>query len=132
MINTLRSVIGDDKKWFVDLKDFYQHFQYQNIMTEDVVKWWNERTGMKLTPFFDQYLRHKDIPTLDLKFESGKALYRWKADEAGFAMPIRIGDAQHWTTVTPLTNEWKSMPWSGTKDSFAVATELYYVHVSKE
>jgi aminopeptidase N len=132
MINTLRSVIDDDKKWFADLKDFYQHFKYQNIMTEDVVAWWNARSGMNLTPFFDQYLRHKDIPTLELKFEPGKVEYRWKADEPGFAMPIKAGDAEHWTVVKPVTMAWKTMPWTGSKDSFAVATDLYYVNVSKE
>jgi len=132
MINTLRSVIDDDKKWFTDLKDFYQHFKYQNIMTEDVEKWWNDQTGMNLTPFFDEYLRHKDIPTLELKFEPGKVEYRWKADEGEFAMPIEVGYPQHWTLVKPVTEEWKQMPWTGTKESFAVATDLYYVNVSKE
>ena len=132
MINTLRSVIDDEKKGFADIHDFYQHFKYQNIMTEDVVKWWNERTGMNLTPFFDEYLRHKDIPTLELKFASGKVEYRWKADETAFAMPIKVGDAQHWTLVQPVTTEWKSVPWTGSKESFAVATDLYYVNVSKE
>jgi aminopeptidase N len=132
MINTLRGVIDDDVKWFADLKDFYQHFQYQNIMTEDVVAWWNQRAGMSLTPFFDQYLRHKDIPVLELEFEPGKVEYRWRADEAAFAMPIEAGDAQHWTLLKPVTTEWKSMPWAGTKESFAVASDLYYVNVVKE
>ena len=58
--------------------------------------------------------------------------YRWKADEAGFAMPIKVGDPQHWTVVTPVTAEWKTMAWTGTKDEFKVATDLYYVDVSKE
>jgi aminopeptidase N len=132
MINTLRSVIDDDAKWFADLHDFYQHFKYQNIMTEDVVKWWNERTGMDLTPFFDEYLRHKGLPSLELKFEPGKVMYRWKADEAGFAMPIEVGDPQHWTRVKPVTAEWKTMPWAGTKESFAVDADFYYVNVVKE
>ena len=36
-INTLRSVVNDDARWWALLHDFYQHFKYQNIMTEDVV-----------------------------------------------------------------------------------------------
>ncbi|QMV20189.1 M1 family peptidase [Granulicella sp. 5B5] len=139
MLNTLRSVIGDDKKWFADIHDFYQHFKYQTIMTEDVVSWWNQRAGtgnggMDLTPFFNQYLRHKDIPTLELRFGSapGQVEYRWKADEPAFAMPIEVGDPQHWTKVKPVTTEWKSMPWAGTPQSFQVATDLYYVNVVKE
>jgi len=34
MINTLRSVVNDDAKWQTLLHGFYQHFKYQNIMTE--------------------------------------------------------------------------------------------------
>ena len=131
MINTLRTLVGDDAKWFADIHDFYQHFKYQNIMTEDVVKWWNERTGMDLTAFFDEYLRHAAIPVLELKFDDGQVRYRWKADEPGFAMPVRVGDAAHWTTVTPVVGEWKVMPWTGTKDAFAVDSDHYYVGVDR-
>ena len=35
-INTLRSVVNDEKWWEL-LHEFFQHFKYQNIMTEDVV-----------------------------------------------------------------------------------------------
>ena len=31
-------------------------------MTEDVVAYFNRKTGMNLTPIFDQYLRHAAIP----------------------------------------------------------------------
>ena len=31
------------------LRDFYQHFKYQNIMTEDVVQYFNRETGKNLT-----------------------------------------------------------------------------------
>ncbi len=134
MLNTLRSVIGDDSKWFADVHDFYQQFKYKNIMTEDVVAWWNARTGMNLTPFFDAYLRHAAIPVLELKFDAAKGSvgYRWKTDEAGFAMSIAVGDAAHWSIVTPGTTEWKSMAWSGIAEDFKVATDLYYVDVVKE
>jgi aminopeptidase N len=138
MLNTLRSVIGDDTKWFADIKAFYQAYKYQTIMTEEVVAWWNARTGMDLTPFFNQYLRHKDLPVLELKFErpkdtGAKAIvsYRWKAEESGFAMPIEVGDPQHWTLVKP-TAEWRTMPWNATPESFQIAADLYYVNVVKE
>jgi aminopeptidase N len=129
MLNTLRSVIDDDAKWFADIHDFYQHFKYQNIMTEDVVAWWNQRTGMNLTPFFNEYLRHAALPVLELKFDraKGTVAYRWSADEAGFAMPIKIGDREHLTLVTPVMTEWKTMPWTADPDTLDVPHELYYV-----
>ena len=129
MLNTLRSVLDDDAKWFADIHDFYQHFKYQNIMTEDVVAWWNQRTGMNLTPFFNEYLRHAALPMLELKFDraKGTVAYRWSADEAGFAMPIKIGEREHLMLVTPVTTEWKTMPWTADPDTLEVPHDLYYV-----
>ena len=66
-LNTLRSIVNDDDRWFSLIHDFYQHFKYQNIMTEDVVAYMNQKTGLNLTPVFDQYLRHTAIPKLELK-----------------------------------------------------------------
>ena len=34
-LNTLRSAIDDDKKWFSLIRGFYQKYKYHNIMTED-------------------------------------------------------------------------------------------------
>ena len=133
-LNTLRSVVNDDARWWTLLHDFYQHFKYQNIMTEDIVQYFNQQTGMNLTPIFDQYLRHAAIPTLELKFDDAKATvaYRWKADEPAFAMPIRVGAKDHWQIIQPTTANWQTIPTSLKKDDFAVATDLYYVDVSKQ
>jgi aminopeptidase N len=129
-IHTLRSIVDDDKKWWALLRDFYQHFKYQNIMTEDIVAFFNRKTGRNLTPIFDQYLRHTAIPVLELKFSDGAVAYRWKADETKFAMPVKVGTKNYWQTILPTT-EWKTMKTALGKDEFAVATDLYFVEVSK-
>jgi aminopeptidase N len=133
MINTLRSVVNDDAKWWALLHDFYQHFKYQNIMTEDVVAWFNLHTGMNLTPIFDQYLRHVAIPRLELLFGEapGMVMYKWDADEDSFAMPVRVGMPEHWQIIHPTT-KWQSMQTPLSKDDFKVATDLYYVDVNKQ
>src|ERR1700738_4992244 len=102
-LNTLRSIVDDDKKWWALLHDFYQHFKYQNIMTEDIVAYFNRKTGKNLTPIFDQYLRHTAIPILELKFSDGTVSYRWKADEPKFAMPVRVGTKDNWQIISPTT-----------------------------
>jgi aminopeptidase N len=132
-INTLRSIVNNDNRWWKLLHNFYQHFKYQNVMTEDVVDYFNQQTGMNLTPIFDQYLRHTAIPTLELKFDnsSGTVSYRWKADEPVFQMPVRVGKKDNWQIIH-ATTDWGTMPTSLQKDEFEVATDLYYVNVSKE
>ena len=131
-INTLRSIVNDDARWWALLHDFYQHLKYRNIMTEDVVEYFNQKTAMNLTPIFDEYLRHAALPVLELKFEeaAGAVSYRWKADEPAFAMPVRVGAKDQWQIVRP-TSEWQTMKTPLGKDQFEVATDLYYVNVSR-
>src|SRR5688500_17323021 len=130
-LHTLRSVVGDDLKWFKLIRDVYDQFKYKNNMTEEIVAFVNKQLGQDLTPIFDQYLRRSALPVLELTFNDAEKLvwYRWKADERGFAMPIRVGDPTRWQTIQPAA-DWKSMPWSGSKESFQVATDLYYVNVA--
>jgi aminopeptidase N len=133
MLNTLRSVINDDQRWFQLIRDLYQHFAYQNIMTEDVVVWFSQQTKLNLTPIFNQYLRHTSIPLLELKFDPAAATvtYRWKADEPDFAMPVRVGDSADWQTIHPTT-DWQTMKTTLTPAAFAVDTDHFYIDVSRE
>ena len=132
-LNTLRSVVNDDRRWWALVHDFYQHFKYQTILTEDVVQYFNRWLGMDLTPIFDQYLRHAALPVLELKFDDarGTVAYRWRADVAGFSMPVRVGTKDHWQIIQP-TAEWKTIKSPASRADFAVATDLYYVDVVKQ
>ncbi len=131
-LQTLRAVVNDDKAWWKLMRDTYQEFKYRNIMTEDMVRFFNQETGKNWTPIFDQYLRHAALPTLELQFDeaAGTVSYRWKADEKDFAMPIRVGKAGAWQTIQPTT-EWKKLSTPLKPGEFEVATDLYYVNVSR-
>jgi aminopeptidase N len=132
-LNTLRSVIDNDARWWTLIHDFYQHFKYRNIMTEDVVQYFNQQTGMNLTPIFDQYLRHPALPVLELKWNEseGTVAYRWKAGEPAFQMPVRVGTRDNHGQILRPTAEWQTWKTPLKKDEFEVATDLYYVTVSK-
>jgi aminopeptidase N len=131
-LNTLRSVVDDDARWWMAVRAFYQTFKYQNIMTEDVVAFFNTQLGRDLTPIFDQYLRRAELPVLELTFQpDGMLAYRWKADERAFAMPVRIGSGGTWSVIQPTTS-WQVMPSQLRKDTVEVATDRYYVEVNTE
>src|SRR5580698_3105884 len=129
-INTLRSIVDDDKRWFALLHGFFQHFKYKNILTEDVVAYFNQKTGVNLTPVFDQYLKRTALPVLELKFDeaAGTVAYRWKADETGFAMPVKTGNRDAWQTIHPTT-EWQTMKTPLGMSAFDVAANLYFITV---
>jgi aminopeptidase N len=131
-LHTLRGVVNDDETWWKLIRDFYQASKYKNIMTEDVVAFFNARLKRDLTPIFDQYLRRTAVPTLELDFATtpGSVRYRWKADESGFNMPIKAGTPEKWQVITPTT-EWQTMTTRLSKEEFQVATDFYYVLVAK-
>ena len=139
MIATLRSVLGigqpepaADTRWFSLIRAFYDRFKYKTTSTVEVVGWWNDATHQDLTPFFDQYLRHAAIPTLELNFNplDGTVAYKWRADEPGFQMPVAAGDPQHWSTLHP-TASWQTLKTPLSREDFQVATDLFYIKVSK-
>jgi hypothetical protein len=45
-------------------------------------------------------------------------------------MPIRVGQKGAWQTIRP-TGEWQTMKTPLAKETFEVATDLYYVNVMK-
>ena len=140
-LHTLRSVVDDDKKWWKFLRDIYQEFKYRNIMTEEMVHFFNKQlgpstalgAGQDFTVLFDQYLRRTAPPTLELAFneKEGTVAYRWNTDERAFAMPVKVGDPKKWTTIRPTT-DWQLMKAPMPKESFEVATDLYYINVLKQ
>jgi aminopeptidase N len=131
-LHTLRSIVNDDDKWFKLLREVYQRFKYHNILTEDLVQFFNARLGQDLTPVFDQYLRHAALPTLELVFNEPERTfaYRWKTDERGFAMPIDVTAAGNSWRLRPTT-DWAVMANSAAPDAFEVATDRFYVNVLK-
>ncbi len=131
-LHTLRNVVDDDAKWWTLVRGVYDTFKYKNIMTEDMVAFFNRETGRNLTPVFDQYLRHTALPVLELKAGTtpGTIDYRWQADVAAFNMPVKVGAPEQWMTIRPTT-AWATMKSTQSLDALQVATDLFYVIVSR-
>jgi aminopeptidase N len=109
MLNTLRHVINDDAKWWDLILNYSLTYKKDIIDTETVINYFNTKSGMNLTPIFDQYLRYKNIPKLEVKLKKNKLEYRWVTDVKNFAMPVgllinekplRLNATNDWQTVT--------------------------------
>ena len=105
MLNTIRSIINDDPKWWAILLKYSQTYRHQIIDTKTVIDFFNTESGINLTPVFNQYLRYRTIPTLQLKKEKGKLSYRWKTEEPNFSMPIDININNKLIRLLP-SNTW--------------------------
>ena len=130
-INTLRSIVDDDARWWALVRGFYDRFKYRTISTADVLAFFNESGGRDFTAIFEQYLRHAALPALELRFdETARTVsYRWRADAPGFAMPVRVGARHNWTLIQP-TSEWQTMVLPVPRRDFEVAADLYFIDVS--
>ncbi len=132
MLNTLRSAVNDDAKWFSTLHDVATHFAYKNILTEELVAYMNQRLGLDYTPVFNAYLKYTAIPDLELRYNdaAGTVDYRWDSPVANLNLPVRVGDAARWTTVQPKVGAWQTMP--GNRATFAVDTDDFFIRVVQD
>lgn len=134
MLNTLRHVVNDDNKWFSILRGLAQNFKYQTIDASDVFNFINNRCGKDYTRFFDQYLKHKNLPLLEVKLAQGKkdltCSYRWKSDVTGFDMPIKVTTAKNKFSFIYPTASFQKMQLKDMKpDDFRIAEKQFFVDV---
>lgn len=136
MLNTLRSAVNDDAKWWAALHNVATHFAYKNILTEELVAYMNQQLGKDYTPVFNAYLKYTSLPVLQLRYHdgvggaTGTVDYKWDTPVADFNLPVRVGDPAHWTTVQPKVGEWQTMP--GDRATFAVDTKDFYLRVVQD
>ncbi|MDV6168542.1 M1 family metallopeptidase [Flavobacterium sp. DG1-102-2] len=108
LLNTLRHVVNDDAKWWDMILNYSLMYKKGIIDTETVVDYFNQKTGMDLTSVFNQYLRYKNIPILQLKLSGGSLEYRWLTDVKSFKMPVGI-TIQGKEIRLNATNDWQTV-----------------------
>jgi len=113
MIATLRESINNDSLFFSLLRGIQLKYRYQSINTSDIISYFNKGTGTDYTYLFDQYLRYGAIPKLVISMnKSGEDLilqFKWNANVAKFALPVKIILADEKEIVIHPTTEWKSI-----------------------
>lgn len=110
MLNTIRSVIDNDEKWYAMLSKFSNTFRHKIIDTKTVVDFFNQESGLTLTPIFDQYLRYIDIPVFEYRIRKKRLEFRWKTDIVNFSMPLDINIKGKKIRLHP-TSAWQK--WNG-------------------
>ncbi|MHA4894400.1 M1 family metallopeptidase [Pedobacter sp. PWIIR3] len=110
VIHTLRQLIGNDEKFRGLLRGLNKTFYHQTVTTNQVESYISKFTGLKLTKFFDQYLRTSEVPVLEYNIDpAGKLAYRWVTEVQGFDMPLKVTLKDGtFSTIYP-TNKWQSI-----------------------
>jgi aminopeptidase N len=133
MLHAIRTALNDDEKWRQMLRGLGSTFYHQTVTTEQIVAYINQQTGRDFTAVFNQYLRHTGLPTLELRFEQGRTLARWIADERAFDLPVRVrSKGGNYQLIKPTTT-FQPIEVSGlAKDNVEVDTLNSYIGVLVE
>lgn len=111
MLHSLRHIIQNDSLWFKWLHSFGFKFGLTPIFGDQVIQYANQFFGKNFTPFFHQYLRHREWPVVEWRWSKiNQAIeYRWNCSEKAFSYPLAILIDGKETHCQP-TAEWQSMP----------------------
>ncbi len=90
MLHTLRHAIHDTAKWRKILRGLNDEFWHSTVNTARFEAYISEQADYDFGPFFDQYLRTKEIPILKyVSSETGVALW-FENTVQGFHIPVGV------------------------------------------
>ena len=75
MLHTLRQIVNNDEKWRSILRGLNLVFYHQTVTTQQIENYLSKHIGIKLKPFFDQYLRTVLIPKFEYQIKGKQFLY---------------------------------------------------------
>ena len=126
MLNTLRTVVGDDMKWRGLLRGMNEHFRHQTIDSAEMEDYISTFLDIDCQSFFDQYLRTANIPVFDYYIEDGVLYYCWSDCVADFDMPVDILVGDDAMRLTPDAKTWQSIVFDTDE---LIIDENYYIEV---
>ena len=134
ILHTLRHAVPESHDWQKYLQSIYSEFAMSHAETSDIVNFTNGYFNQNFTPFFDQYLRHQDIPVFEyrwIKAAGKKAIeYRWNCHETGFDMPFYLIDGDQKIQLQPTT-EWQTFESKGLSTELNFPTDLFLVDIEE-
>ena len=126
MLHTIRTIYGNDSLFRMMLRKMNATFYHQTVTTQQIEQFISAELGMDLSKVFDQYLREKNPPTLQVNYGKKKVKFRWINCVEGFDMPIMSGKQK-----LACTSKWGSYA-IGQDDSFDLNPNLYILKKEKK
>lgn len=121
MLHTIRTLTANDSVFRMMLRKMNAVFYHQTVTTQQIEAFMSAELGMDLSLIFNQYLRAKKPPTLQLKYKKNKVKYRWINCVEGFNMPIMNGKQK-----LSCTGKWSNTG----NGSFELNPNLYVLIIS--
>lgn len=138
ILNTFRSVLGNDELWWRLIKNISDTtFKIKNTDANELLRHINRFTGYDFTAMFNQYFRYANIPTFvytlkKLKGNSYELKYRWQTDVPNFTMPVFVKFGGDKNDKLNCTNAEQTIKVKlSSPDKFVVNEDLTYINVQK-
>jgi len=128
LLNTLRHIINDDQKWWKILLKYSETYRHKIIDTQTVISFFNAESGQNLTPVFNQYLQHTNIPELIVEKEKKGIRFKWKTDVPDFKMPVVFKDNDKEVRLE-ATNDWTSYKLKKADEPVKFDTSIFFIKV---
>lgn len=126
VVHTLRQWVNNDEKFKKLIRGLNNEFYHQTVTSNDIENYISKFLNLDLESFFNQYLRTKNIPVLEIKTIDNQVFYRWNNVLDNFEMPVKIKNSDSW--IYPTT-EWKvykdSLNNLKPDDNFYISTEIH-------
>lgn len=124
LVHIIRQLFKSDEKFRAALRELNRTFYHKTVNTEEVESFFSTKTGLNLSPVFDQYLRNTSIPTLEIKKGKKEIMYRWKDCITSFNMPVRLMSDKESKWIYP-TSSWKTLKTSADYSKLTVDKNFY-------
>lgn len=129
LLNMIRQINADDEEWRLMLREMNRRFYHTTVTTHDIEEFMSQYLNLNLQPIFDQYLRTRFIPELEIKSEKGRHDFRWKNCNKQFEMPLDI-EINGKQIRMDVSTEWKALPGKYKKGKIKINPN-YYVNKQK-
>ena len=131
MLHTIRYIINNDSVFFATIKSMCSDFEHKIVTSEQIENYWCTKTKTDLHKLFDQYLRYKNPPILEFKYENEKVSYRWKCDVSNFNQPapVIVNGSEH-IKIFPSDN-WQILEGVKTIEDVKLDKDYVYYKVNR-
>lgn len=110
VVHMIRVMMNDDENFRKLLRNLNKDFYHKTVTSLQVEQYIMDMTGMQLNPFFNQYLRTKNIPQLEWYIKKKELYYRFTDVVDDFSLPLTVSGGKRTENIS-VTNEWQKLNW---------------------
>lgn len=105
LIHHIREMINNDSLFRDILRGLNKDFYHQTTTSKEIENYISKKSGLNLTPVFNQYLLSTQIPVLEYELKNGRIRARFTNCSKDFSMPVRFDKKG---TILPTINaDWQ-------------------------